>query len=152
MDRKNQFICQEEIIALELLKTEPKLRGSRESLIISPSDVGLHNSIRKEGKLRFIDFEYSGLDDIAKLTIDWVIHPEFSFDKNLESYFIDSIDKQIAYKDKYWKERYASIKKISIMKWCLIILKQGLKTKRSQDLEISAVKARKYYERHTNKS
>ena len=31
--------------------------------IISPSNVGIHNTIKKRNKLYFVDFEYAGTDD-----------------------------------------------------------------------------------------
>ncbi len=40
--------------------------------VISPSDFGFHNALRAEdGTIRFIDFEYAGWDDPAKLVCDF---------------------------------------------------------------------------------
>jgi hypothetical protein len=48
----------------------------REERIISPSDFGFHNAILdKEGRLVFIDFEYAGWDDPAKLICDFFCQP-----------------------------------------------------------------------------
>ena len=44
-------------------------------IIISPSDVGIHNMLENEGSYKYIDFEYSGKDDIAKLCLDFVQQP-----------------------------------------------------------------------------
>src|SRR5262245_35817110 len=39
---------------------------------LSPSDFGFHNAIRTEsGRLRFLDFEYAGWDDLAKTVADF---------------------------------------------------------------------------------
>jgi len=39
---------------------------------ISPSDFGFHNALReKSGSIRFLDFEYAGWDDPAKMTGDF---------------------------------------------------------------------------------
>lgn len=121
---------------------------SKESIILSPSDVGLHNTIRKQAELKFIDFEYSGLDDVAKLTADWIIHPEFGFNRELEKYFIEGIDRELEFKDKSWIAKYLSIKKLSILKWCLIVIKQGFRSNQDHDLEQSVLKAMEYYEHH----
>jgi len=44
--------------------------------ILSPSDFGFHNAIRRvDGKLVFIDFDYFGWDDPVKLTADFLWHP-----------------------------------------------------------------------------
>ncbi len=43
---------------------------------ISPSDFGFHNAlIAQDGDLRFIDFEYAGWDDPAKLVCDFYCQP-----------------------------------------------------------------------------
>ena len=43
---------------------------------ISPSDFGFHNSIiDTKGNINFVDFEYSGWDDPAKLVLDFLLHP-----------------------------------------------------------------------------
>ncbi len=44
---------------------------------LSPSDFGFHNALLAEdGKLRFIDFEYAGWDDPAKLACDFFCQPQ----------------------------------------------------------------------------
>lgn len=48
---------------------------STDSLIISPSDFGFHNSIKVEGRVKFIDFEFAGWDDPAKALADFVLQP-----------------------------------------------------------------------------
>ena len=125
-----------------------RLNKVKENIIISPSDVGLHNTIRKQAELSFIDFEYSGLDNIAKLMVDWIVHPEFCFDRELEKNFIEGIDRELEFTDESWITQYLSIKKLSILKWCLIINKQGFRSKQIQNLEQSVLKAMKYYEGH----
>lgn len=43
---------------------------------VSPSDFGFHNALREAtGRLRFIDFEYAGWDDPAKLVCDFFCQP-----------------------------------------------------------------------------
>jgi hypothetical protein len=43
---------------------------------VSPSDFGFHNALRETtGRLRFIDFEYAGWDDPAKLVCDFFCQP-----------------------------------------------------------------------------
>ena len=44
--------------------------------ILSPSDFGFHNAIRRpDGALAFVDFEYFGWDDPAKTVVDFLLHP-----------------------------------------------------------------------------
>ena len=45
-------------------------------LIISPSDFGFHNVIIYKGINYFIDFEFSGWDDPAKLYCDFILQPK----------------------------------------------------------------------------
>jgi len=73
----------------EFVKREldPGWRGVRESfgpaqaermekLVISPSDFGFHNALqRADESWCFLDFEYAGLDDPAKLLCDFLARP-----------------------------------------------------------------------------
>jgi hypothetical protein len=44
---------------------------------LSPSDFGFHNALAGEdGKLVFLDFEYAGRDDPAKVVVDFFCQPE----------------------------------------------------------------------------
>ncbi|MGC3996955.1 MAG: hypothetical protein QM767_05265 [Anaeromyxobacter sp.] len=44
--------------------------------VLSPSDFGFHNALRQEGgRLAFLDFEYAGWDDPAKLVNDFYFQP-----------------------------------------------------------------------------
>lgn len=44
---------------------------AREQRCISPSDFGFHNALASEGTIRFLDFEYAGWDDPAKMVGDF---------------------------------------------------------------------------------
>jgi Phosphotransferase enzyme family len=56
------------------LSFETELNQAQRTLV--PSDFGFHNSLRDEnGRLSFVDFEYFGWDDPAKLTADILLHP-----------------------------------------------------------------------------
>jgi thiamine kinase-like enzyme len=49
----------------------------RDERCISPSDFGFHNALlTSDGRLKFIDFEYAGWDDPAKLACDFFCQPE----------------------------------------------------------------------------
>ncbi len=43
---------------------------------LSPSDFGFHNALAAEDGLVFLDFEYAGRDDPAKLVVDFFCQPE----------------------------------------------------------------------------
>ncbi len=46
-------------------------RLSRAACCVSPSDFGFHNALASRDGVRFIDFEYAGWDDPAKLVCDF---------------------------------------------------------------------------------
>ena len=116
--------------------------------IASPSDVGIHNTIkRKDGVLYFIDFEYSGKDDLAKFACDWIIQPEKPFSESQESTMIDKLVYKMNHINKGWVNRYEIIKPLLEMKWCLIMLN---KLKDGSITEAQVLKTIKYYEERTS--
>ena len=64
-------------------------------IIISPSDVGIHNMINSIGRHYFIDFEYAGLDDVAKYCADWILQPEHLMSKEMTLYLISRLSSYI---------------------------------------------------------
>ncbi len=59
---------------------------------LSPSDFGFHNALLDDaGKLTFLDFEYAGCDDPAKLVSDFFCQPEVPVPLSLHAHFIDRI-------------------------------------------------------------
>jgi hypothetical protein len=59
---------------------------------LSPSDFGFHNAlIDTFGKLTFLDFEYAGRDDPAKLVSDFFCQPEVPVPLALHGHFIDRL-------------------------------------------------------------
>ena len=64
---------------------DPILESERR---LSPSDFGFHNSLRQaDGMLKFLDFEYAGWDDPAKLIIDFANQPDMILPAPLEGIF-----------------------------------------------------------------
>ena len=56
------------------LETDQKMR--KRDIIVSPSDFGFHNVLDTGEGLCFLDFEYAGLDDPAKLVGDFFACPD----------------------------------------------------------------------------
>ena len=100
-------------------------KDMKQCQILSPSDVGVHNTIRTREGLVFLDFEYSGYDDLAKMTCDWVLQPEYPLNRKKEELLIEGLENMDIYanKSKDWINRYYATKKIYHFKWCLIIYK-----------------------------
>ena len=94
---------------------------------ISPSDFGFHNAILadKNNLLLFVDFEYSGWDDPAKLVCDFFCQPKLPVYVKYFNYFSKSIATQTAHPDK-------TLQRINLLmpgykiKWCCIILNEFL--------------------------
>ncbi len=118
------------------------------SPIVSPSDVGIHNMLRGEKNLYFIDFEYAGLDDISKTIADWTLQPEKVLSIEQEQILKEEITAcdMIAHEDKYWLERLEDIKPLIHSKWCYIIARQINKAGSQEIRESYEEKAVKYYE------
>src|SRR6266480_4587472 len=63
------------------------------SRILSPSDFGFHNAIRRpDGTLAFVDFEYFGWDDPAKTIVDFLLHPGMSVADTLKRRFAAAVE------------------------------------------------------------
>jgi len=63
---------------------------SADESCLSPSDFGFHNALIDDtGNLTFLDFEYAGRDDPAKLVSDFFCQPEVPVPLSLHGHFID---------------------------------------------------------------
>ncbi len=73
----DEFLFPAAALVQEKLRTGQQGRGAQgEMVMISPSDFGFHNvRVQPDGSLRFLDFEYAGIDGIGKLMADFVSQP-----------------------------------------------------------------------------
>ena len=56
---------------------------------LSPSDFGFHNALADErGRITFVDFEYAGRDDPAKLVCDFFCQPEIPVPMSYHTEFV----------------------------------------------------------------
>lgn len=91
---------------------------------LSPSDFGYHNAIRrKTGTLAFIDFEYAGWDDPAKLFADFFLQPKVPVPEKYEDLFLKSCLSHLG-EDKLLnhKRRANLLKPFFRLRWCFILL------------------------------
>jgi len=93
---------------------------------LSPSDFGFHNALLEQnGKLRFIDFEYAGWDDPAKLICDFFCQPEVgvshAFFPSFKREVLQSFDHKGAL-----RERIKLLFPLYKIKWCCIMLNEFL--------------------------
>ena len=107
------------------------LRGSGPELprvhqILSPSDFGFHNAIRRtDGRLVFIDFEYFGWDDPAKLASDIHWHPGMALGAADRERFKTGLA-HIFRADPGYERRLAAYRPLIGLRWCLILLNEFL--------------------------
>lgn len=93
--------------------------------IASPSDVGIHNTLRTKHGLYFLDFEYAGLDDPCKLAADWILQPSHRLNEEQEETFCELLMiKMKSHSGISWRARLEDIKPLIHVKWCLIMLNQ----------------------------
>lgn len=105
---------------------------SQEERCLSPSDFGFHNSLRTEdGKLRFLDFEYAGWDDPAKLVIDFANQPDMLLDRALTDQFKNALLELNAH-PKALARRIESLESLYQIKWACICLNNFLEFGRTR--------------------
>ncbi|MGH6804759.1 MAG: aminoglycoside phosphotransferase family protein [Methyloceanibacter sp.] len=93
---------------------------------LSPSDFGFHNAILREGgEICFLDFEYAGWDDPAKMIGDFFSHPGMPVpNKHLERFASLSLE---PFSDRAkLAARVHHLIAVSRMRWCCIILNEFL--------------------------
>jgi hypothetical protein len=99
---------------------------SKKYLTFSPSDFGFHNSIlNKKNELKFIDFEYFGVDDPVKLISDFLWHPGMKLSEKQKITFASHIIK-IFDNDKFLIQRLNASFSLYGLRWALIILNDFL--------------------------
>lgn len=93
---------------------------------ISPSDFGFHNALLgPDGKLFFLDFEYAGWDDPAKMVCDFFCQPAIPVD---ERHFDDFLKRVMAFSPDPASLiiRARILLPLFRMKWCCIVLNEFL--------------------------
>jgi predicted Ser/Thr protein kinase len=135
----------------------PKMKLTKEEMIVSPSDFGLHNIIKKKNKLFFIDFEYAGLDDPVKLLCDFYCQPDQFISLKKKKLFLENLtfkDYSISKLNSYINFFLPFHK----LKWCCIILnifkdikilrnKKAIKN-RVKIMKIQLVKSKIYFKKN----
>jgi len=93
---------------------------------LSPSDFGFHNAILTEdGMLRFIDFEYAGMDDPAKMVCDFfcqIAEPVPISYFNIFTTGVGSLEDDVD----IFRKRIEILFPLYHIKWCCIILNEFL--------------------------
>jgi len=93
---------------------------------LSPSDFGFHNAIRGvDGRLTFVDFEYFGWDDPAKLVNDFLLHPGMRLSADCYERFRTGALEIYGEKGAF-ATRLALVYPLYGLRWCMILLNEFL--------------------------
>jgi hypothetical protein len=92
---------------------------------LSPSDFGFHNALASDAGLVFLDFEYAGRDDPAKLVADFFCQPEVPVPPQHRDQFVERLAQGLSLND-------AALARCKILldtcrvKWACILLNDFL--------------------------
>ena len=107
---------------MERLPVEAELPLEQRTL--SPSDFGFHNALRRpDGRLAFLDLEYFGWDDPAKMVSDFLLHPALELPEPLKRRFADGVYRRFG-ANKSLANRVETVYPLFGLKWCLIMLNE----------------------------
>lgn len=115
---------------------------------ISPSDFGFHNALALPGGgLCFIDFEYAGWDDPAKMAADFFCQPAVPVDPQYFEWFLDATIGSYARETERLKARARLLRPVYRIKWCCIMLNdfvpESAQRRRFADPEMDGLKRRR---------
>jgi hypothetical protein len=99
---------------------------TQERRTLSPSDFGFHNALKQpDNRIIFLDFEYFGWDDPAKMIADFLLHPAMDLSAELKRVFAEAVFQRLA----DWPglaRRVESVYPLFGLKWCMIMLNEFL--------------------------
>lgn len=105
------------------LNFNAELALERRTLV--PSDFGFHNSLRRsDGSLAFVDFEYFGWDDPAKLTADVLLHPGWPLQPQQGTRFRWAAVQLYGKEDAQFPCRLSAYLPLFGLRWVLILLNE----------------------------
>lgn len=117
---------------LARIGVDPQTPLPRERCTLSPSDFGLHNALRTpERGLVFLDFEYFGWDDPAKMLSDALLHPGTGLGSKQGQRFVQGLG-QLFQADPALDKRVRCLYPLFGINWCLILLNEFLPAARER--------------------
>jgi len=93
--------------------------------VISPSDFGFHNALRTKNELIFLDFEYAGWDDPAKVAGDFFSQVAVPVPTEFFTWVADAVSKATSEPEKML-QRIHLLLPLYRIKWCCILLNDFL--------------------------
>lgn len=92
---------------------------------LSPSDFGFHNAlVTSSGRLRFVDFEYAGWDDPAKLICDFYWQQELPAPRSTQPQLVAALAEGVA--GRALEARVVRLFPVHGVKWCCLLLNEFL--------------------------
>ena len=95
----------------------------QDSRILSPSDFGFHNALKRGDETVFLDFEYFGWDDPAKTISDFLLHPAMMLDREMKQRFVCQMLRHFDDLEQL-ANRLSAMYPLFGLKWCLILLNE----------------------------
>jgi hypothetical protein len=90
--------------------------------ILSASDFGFHNAVLSPaGRVQFVDFEYFGVDDPAKLAADFTHHVGQRLGVGLRALFVHELAKALPDPEVFLR-RFELVRPLVGLEWVLIVL------------------------------
>jgi thiamine kinase-like enzyme len=124
--------------------------------ILSPSDLGFHNILQERDRLNFLDFEYAGWDDPAKLFCDFACQPERPVTRPMAEVFWEQVCRQLNLSGAEWRAEI--LLPLYRIKWCCILMNEFCKKDRERReyagrqqgvlLSVQLGKAQDYFNQH----
>ncbi len=100
---------------------------------LSPSDFGFHNAIKRshderpekkaDRQIVFLDFEYFGWDDPAKMISDFLLHPAMELNEELKQEFVTQVLSNFS-EFRRLAKRLQLVYPLFGLKWCMILLNE----------------------------
>lgn len=93
---------------------------------LSPSDFGFHNGLETPaGEIFFLDLEYFGWDDPAKMICDFLLHPAMDLSDAHKRQFVRSLMEDLPFLQELGP-RVEAFYPLFGLKWCMILLNEFL--------------------------
>ncbi|HEV3204305.1 MAG TPA: aminoglycoside phosphotransferase family protein [Gemmataceae bacterium] len=104
----------------------------RDDRRLSPSDFGFHNAIlTANGRLRFLDFEYAGWDDPAKMVCDFFCQVAIPMPAAYFDMMVESVTSGLSEPGPF-RGRLALLMPVYRVKWCCIVLNEFVRVSGSR--------------------
>jgi len=103
----------------------PDASPSSAALCVSPSDFGFHNTLEDNDVLFFVDFEYAGHDDVAKLGCDFLCQPEVPVPETFRARFLSRLADGLGL-DEAGRARALLLLDAYRVKWTCIVMNEFL--------------------------